>query len=125
MSYGDAHIAPDITHHPNGWSAERTDREVDDERRAVAFDGLDLDASAHRADAVVDDREAEADAVDLETVALLDARKAGEDRRDRLLRNADAVIGHAETTPAVRGLPADLDVPLGLRRIRIFDRVRQ
>src|SRR5204862_7681795 len=50
------------------------------ERGAFAFDGRDLDTSMHRVDAVVDDRQAQADAVDAEPRAVMRARGATEDR---------------------------------------------
>src|SRR5262245_35465965 len=91
-----------------------------DERAAMSFDRLHLDASSHGAHAIVHNRQAQADPADVQVIGMvrMGPGEPFEDSAERGVGNADTVVTHFECDDIIVADGADdLDKALSLVRI--------
>src|SRR5262245_25373923 len=90
---------------------------------SYAFGGLDVNRSTQRPYAIVDNREAEAQATDFVSLCVRSS-KPMKDRGKRFLRNAETVVAHDDQTAVtILLLASDFHVAYRFRGVAVLDRI--
>src|SRR5262245_5528111 len=102
--------------------------QLNEERRALATLGLDVDVALQRADAVVDDGQAQPESAvpEFAVATGMSPIEAAEDRLQLGFGDANAVVtnSYGADVGSLARRRIDLDDALGLVRIGVLDRVR-